>query len=320
MHQARDGAENFWDALKLEAPAGSRRSLLNYSGPCGCARLPCFKGSARQAWGEGVQSRALSPYRSIAVDRTRSVRSWMYIRARRRDDAGDAPWGGWCRRCVQAADTGSAIVGKHIDFFVGLKSSYTSLINTEGLASVTVRHGGTLCTGEQPDDDEDEPQDDDEPDVTTQVCFPGADNQNTTCLPLAFPVNPTGYKYPAPLNANYRSPIAYLDLDAVDVNTKVAPNFTLGEFVSRAKGRYAVLQPHAVVRMQTLRGQSDRSASNSGYRSRRTNASVGGGEQLATHVRTASTSSATNVTLTKAEKRARTQRRVPRRVLRARAL
>jgi 3D (Asp-Asp-Asp) domain-containing protein len=300
--------KKFWDALKLEGTGRlTDGRLLNYSGPCGCARSPCFKElGADKPWGEGVQSRALSPYRSIAVDKNKiAYGSWMYIPEL--DGVmmpGDAPWGGWLHDgCVQAADTGSAIVGKHIDFFVGLKSSYTSLINTEGLASVTVRHGGTLCTGEPPEDDDDAPQDEpqDEPDVTTQVCFPGADNQNTTCLPLAFPVNPTGYKYPAPLNANYRSPIAYLDLDAVDVNTKVAPNFKLGEFVSRAKGRYAVLQPHAVARMQTLRGQLGSISLNSGYRSPTYNASVGGANSSRHMFGDGFDFVGNNVTLTKAE-------------------
>jgi 3D (Asp-Asp-Asp) domain-containing protein len=297
----------FWDALKLEGTGRlTNGDLLNYAGGCGCARSPCFKKlGADKPWGEGVQSRALVPYRSIAVDKNKiAYGSWMYIPEL--DGVmmpGDAPWGGWLHDgCVQAADTGSAIVGKHIDFFVGLKSSYTSLIASEGLGSVTVRHGGTLCTGLPPvDEDEDPPVDEDEPAATNEVCFPGADNQGATCLPLSFPGTPTGYKYPNPLNANYRSPIAYLDLDAVDVKTKVAPNFTLGEFVSRAKGRYAVLQPHAVVRMQTLRNQLGSISINSGYRSPSYNSSVGGATSSRHMFGDGFDFVGNNVTLTKAE-------------------
>lgn len=294
----------FWDALKLEGTGRlTNGNLLNYAGGCGCARSPCFKQlGADKPWGEGVQSRALEPYRSIAVDKNKiAYGSWMYIPEL--DGVmmpGDSPWGGWLHDgCVQAADTGSAIVGKHIDFFVGLQASYTSLINSEGLESVTVRHGGTLCTDAPPQQDEDEPPD--EPDLTTEVCFPGADNQSTTCLPLAFPGTVTGYKYPAPLSANYRSPIAYLDLDAVDINTKVSPNFTLGEFVSRSKGRYAVLQPHAVVRIQTLRGQLGSISINSGYRSPTYNSSVGGANSSRHMFGDGFDFVGTNVTISKAE-------------------
>jgi 3D (Asp-Asp-Asp) domain-containing protein len=274
----------FWDALKLEGTGKLNDGrLLNYAGPCGCARSPCFKAlGADKPWGEGVQSRALEPYRSIAVDKTKiPYGSWMYIpELDGQVMPGDAPWGGWTHDgCVLAADTGSAIIGKHIDFFVGMKSSYTTLINELGLESVTVQQGGTLCTGAPPA----EPGDGDggggdgggEVDANS-VCFPGADGSGTTCLPLAFPGTPTGYSYPSPLNANYRAPVAYLDLDAVDVGTKLSPNFTLGEFASRSKGRYAVVQPHAIVRMQELRDQLGSISVNSGYRSPKYNSSVGG--------------------------------------------
>lgn len=297
----------FWDALKLEGTGRlSDGRMLNYWGPCGCARSPCQKVLGDdKPWGEGVQSRALEPYRSIAVDKSRiAYGSWMYIpELDGQVMPGEAPWGGWTHDgCVLAADTGSAIVGKHIDFFVGLKSSYTSLIDELGLESVTVRHGGTLCTGAppvQPDADEDDVEDvEDDP---NSVCFPGADGAGNTCFPLAFPGTPTGYSYPAPLNANYRKPVAYLDLDAVDLSTKIAPNFTLGEFASRAKGRYAVVQPHAIERMQALRGQLGSIKINSGYRSPSYNGSVGGANSSRHMFGDGFDFVATNSTLTKAE-------------------
>lgn len=304
---------SFWSALKLEGTGRTvSDQLLNYAGSCGCARSPCFKElGADKPWGEGVQSRALEPYRSIAVDKNViGYGSWMYIpELDGQVMPGEAPWGGWTHDgCVLAADTGSAIKGDHIDFFVGLKSSYTSLINDLGLDTVTVRHGGTLCTGAPPqgggggggggdDGDVEEPEAPDD----NSVCFLGADGSGNTCLPLSFPGTPTGYKYPAPLNSNYRAPIAYLDLDAIDKNTKLAPNFTLGEFASRSKGRYAVVQPHAIARMQALRSTLGSISINSGYRSPQYNASVGGANSSRHMFGDGFDFVGNNVTLTKAE-------------------
>jgi hypothetical protein len=96
------------------------------------------------------------------------------------------------------------------------------------------------------------------------------------CLPLAFPGNPSGYSYPAPLNGNYRAPIAYLDLNAIDPATMLAPNFKLSELAQSHKGRYAVVQPHAVKRVQAIRDQAGALKVNSGYRSPSYNSGVGG--------------------------------------------
>ncbi len=108
------------------------------------------------------------------------------------------------------------------------------------------------------------------------LCFMGPDRDDSVCFALAFPGSPSGYNYPSPLNGNYRAPVAYIDLDQVDESTKIAPNFTLGEIASRAKGRYAVVQPHAIERLQALRDASGSLRINSGYRSPSYNAGVGG--------------------------------------------
>ncbi len=108
------------------------------------------------------------------------------------------------------------------------------------------------------------------------LCFLGPDRDNSVCFPLAFPGSPSGYNYPSPLNSNYRAPVAYIDLDQVDESTQIAPNFTLGEFASRAKGRYAVVQPHAIKRIQDMRDAAGSMRINSGYRSPTYNAGVGG--------------------------------------------
>lgn len=281
----------FWNALKLEGTGKTvSGQLLNYAGSCGCARSPCFKQlGADKPWGEGVQGRALDPFRSIAVDKdVIPYGSWMYIPeldgATMPGDSGFVHDG-----CVIAADTGSAINGHHIDFFVGIKGNYLELIDDLGLESVTVRQGGTKCTGEIPDDgDDDAPADDGGDDGGgndgTQVCFPGADGAGNTCLPLSFPGEPTGYDYPSPLSSNYRQPIAYLDLQTIDGATKIAPNFRLDEFAQVAKGRYAVVQPHAVTRMQQIRTALGAIHINSGYRSPGYNAQIDGSATSSRHM------------------------------------
>lgn len=108
------------------------------------------------------------------------------------------------------------------------------------------------------------------------LCFLGPNRDNSVCFPLSFPGSPSGYNYPAPLNNNYRAPVAYIDLDQVDESTKIAPNFTLGEIATRSKGRYAVVQPHAIERLQDIRDAAGALRVNSGYRSPSYNSGVGG--------------------------------------------
>jgi hypothetical protein len=190
---------------------------------------------------------------------------------------------------VLAADTGSAINGHHVDFFVGFKTSYITLINDLGLESVTVRQGGTKCTGEPPEGGDEGGGDGGGDDGGggndgTQVCFPGADGSGNTCLPLAFPGEPAGYDYPPPLSTNYRQPIAYLDLQAIDGATKIAPNFRLDEYAQASKGRYAVVQPHAIARMQEIRLQIGPVNVHSGYRSPGYNAQIDGSATNSRHM------------------------------------
>jgi hypothetical protein len=112
-----------------------------------------------------------------------------------------------------------------------------------------------------------------------EVCYPGADMAYTTCLPVVYPDSPpSGYAYPPALNgdANYRAPIGFLDLEAVDPEVFVAPNFKLGELAQLSKGRWAVVQVHAVESLQELRDAEGALTVNSGYRSVDYNAGVGG--------------------------------------------
>lgn len=120
-----------------------------------------------------------------------------------------------------------------------------------------------------------------------QVCYPGMANDWTTCLPLhTFEVMPAGYEYPPPYNGdpNYRAPIALLDLEEVDPATFLAPNFQLVEIAQASKGRYAVVQPHAIVSLQELRDQAGAIGVNSGYRSPAYNAGLSGSATYSRHM------------------------------------
>jgi hypothetical protein len=143
--------------------------------------------------------------------------------------------------------------------------------------------GGTTGSVEPSD----ESSDGSEPDETTgeppatEVCFPGADGSYGTCFALhAFDPDapPAGYAYPDALGGdpNYRRPIAFIDLEAIDATTSVAPNFTLGELAQAFKGRWAIVQPHAIESLQALRDAAGPLNVNSGYRSPDYNADIGG--------------------------------------------
>lgn len=144
-----------------------------------------------------------------------------------------------------------------------------------------VRECNVVSNEEDCGDEGDHGGDDDDADAgggggADQLCFLGPNRDNSVCFPLSHPGSPSGYNYPSPLNNNYRAPIAYIDLHEVDESTKIAPNFALSEIATRAKGRYAVVQPHAVERIQAIRDDAGALRINSGYRSPTYNAGVGG--------------------------------------------
>lgn len=138
-------------------------------------------------------------------------------------------------------------------------------------------------TGEPQDTDTGEPQDTGDPvdpELDT-LCFPGPDLDWSVCFPLVEHQASWGadYSYPAPLNgsAQYSKPLRFLDLSRVsDTEQKLAPNFTFEEFLAERKGRYGILQPHLVERLQEIRDDLGPLGVNSGYRNITYNAGVGG--------------------------------------------
>jgi hypothetical protein len=132
--------------------------------------------------------------------------------------------------------------------------------------------------GDSGDGDGDTGDGDGEPNFD-EACYLGPLEDNSVCFPIVSPAPlPSDYDYPAPYqgNVNYRAPVRYLDLQTIDNTAAVAPNFTLDELAQLFKGRYAVVQPHAVVRLQNLRDQLGPISVNSGYRSPTYNLSIGG--------------------------------------------
>lgn len=290
----------FASALKLEGtgklPDGR---IVNYHKSCGCSSYGCYVVAGDEyPWGIGVQNRPLQPMRSIAVDRDFiNYGDWVYAPELDGYEIPDGPWGGFVHDgCLRADDTGSAINKWHIDFFAGYKSAYQEMVGDLG-SKIQLYRGGTRCTdatvGEgMPDVDDDMDDDDGGPgpgdgggeDLTGKACFPGADGSGNTCLDVTnLPPGTSGYNYPSALggNDNYRKPIAYLDLNSIDGKTKIAPNFTLDEIAQSWKGRYAIVQPHAIAGLQKFRDSLGAIRVNSGYRRPAYNKSVGG----ATHSR-----------------------------------
>lgn len=122
---------------------------------------------------------------------------------------------------------------------------------------------------------------DDGSELPEEVCYPGADGSFNTCFPLHYfapAAMPAGYSYPGGLgnDANYRDPVAFIDLEQAAADTNLAANFKLSEIAEAYKGRWAIVQPHAVQSLQALRDEVGAINVNSGYRSPDYNAGVDG--------------------------------------------
>lgn len=140
----------FAASLKLEGTGRlSDGRLLNYDGACSCPTSPCYLvADAAHPWGYGVQGRALVPFRSFAVDSS-EIAYGTHLYVPELDGVlmpGEAPWGAFVHDgCMSADDTGGAIIGKHVDWFVAAKTGYLALDSALGLSAVTVHEGGERC-------------------------------------------------------------------------------------------------------------------------------------------------------------------------------
>jgi hypothetical protein len=113
----------------------------------------------------------------------------------------------------------------------------------------------------------------------TVVCYVGPDRLHDVCLPTVRWDASMGadYVWPEPLDAQYPQPTRLLDLTGLDPYEPLAPNFTLAELAEAWKGRWAVVQPHLLERLQTMRDDASTPILlTSGFRSPAYNAAVGG--------------------------------------------
>ena len=123
--------------------------VVNVGGNCACSSgmTTCYVvlDATQYPWGVGVMSRALRPYRSIAVDPALiPIGAKLYVPEL---DGVSMPgsYGFVHDGCLEADDIGGAIVGAHIDFFVAQKSSYLTLDGTLQRSSVTAYLAPPRC-------------------------------------------------------------------------------------------------------------------------------------------------------------------------------
>jgi hypothetical protein len=141
-------------------------------------------------------------------------------------------------------------------------------VDVDGCAATPVQEHVFLLEAEEEEEEEV---------VSNQVCYPGAAQGYDVCAELE-PAGTQGidYTYPSSTDGRYPEPTAFLRVEDIGPDVKVAPNFTRDELVQSWKGDWAVLQVHAVERLQDLREEVGPIVVNSGYRSPGYNDGVGG--------------------------------------------
>lgn len=117
--------------------------------------------------------------------------------------------------------------------------------------------------------------------AAAEACYLGPDRDDRACLPTVEWDAAWGdaYAYPDPYGDDdqYLAPVRFLDLDSIDPDTRIAPNFVLSEVASAAKGRFGLFQAHTVDALQQIRDDIGGPLRvNSGYRNVDYNAGVGG--------------------------------------------
>ncbi len=128
----------FAKAMRLEGTGRLNDGrALNWAGSCVHSEYDCYAElDAKYSTGRGAAGRALQPYHSIAVDPSVIA---LGTRLYSPELAGKTmPDGSTHDGYLLADDTGGAIKGNHIDFFVKDKAAYKSLNAALGLSNVTL--------------------------------------------------------------------------------------------------------------------------------------------------------------------------------------
>ena len=114
---------------------------------------------------------------------------------------------------------------------------------------------------------------------TDDVCYPGDPYAEPLCLTLhPAKADQQEYHYPQANDPRYQAPTAYIDLHSVEGDTLISEHMQLGELAEPHKGRWAVIQPHLVEKLQLIRDAVGPVVVGSGYRSPAYNRHVGGAQ------------------------------------------
>jgi len=293
--------EGFVDALVkeqiglLDDDAGT----IQVAGECGCDTSPCFRvlDEKEFPWGFGLDQRPTDPFRSLAADPAEiPLGTIVYIEALDGQRMpGEEPWGDFVHDgCVQVDDASNAFDDDKVGLFTGRVREYVEL--SEDLQDeVEIRHGGDRCRYLDPDapepDDEDDDKDDDDddppgPSPDGQVCYPGSDGDHDTCFELTS--MRSEYEIPVipgkPKPASYLDPIALIDLRDLSESEPLTSSFVLGEIGQKWKGEYAIIQRHAIEKLQDLRDDAGPITVNSGYRPPEYNSGLSGSAGYSRHM------------------------------------
>ncbi|HNK46699.1 MAG TPA: 3D domain-containing protein [Pseudomonadota bacterium] len=140
----------FADALAIEGTGRlTDGRLLNIAASCSCVSgmRTCYAvlDPVKYPFGQGVGGRALKPYRSIAVDKSFiPYGTRVYVPALSGVQM-PGSYGFVHDGCLSADDTGGAIIGAHIDWFVAEKANYRTLDAKLRLSSVAVYTNAPQC-------------------------------------------------------------------------------------------------------------------------------------------------------------------------------
>ncbi len=140
----------FANALRIEGTGKlTDGRLLNIGGSCACpsGMTTCYivLDPTKYPWGLGVMSRALKPFRSLAVDKNFiAITHSVYIPE---FDGVQMPssYGFLHDGCFTADDVGGGITGAHVDFFAAEKKNYQVLDAMLSLSSVTAYVDPARC-------------------------------------------------------------------------------------------------------------------------------------------------------------------------------
>ncbi len=110
-----------------------------------------------------------------------------------------------------------------------------------------------------------------------EACYLGEQPDQSFCIPVeSLDTDEAEYRYPQNADPQYAAPMAYIDLLKTDKTVQLSQNLQLSEFAASHKGRWAVIQPHLIETLQSIRNELGPLVIESGYRSPQYNRSVGG--------------------------------------------